>query len=100
MVNLLGFIAFIVAVCASEGGTPPSWSELPRDKTRDEDFPFQCWSWKRKHHLRRSKEGLERKVGKQTSLSSSLILAFLSSLSGVEEGTDPSNPSQSLTGAC
>lgn len=78
MVNLLGFIAFIVSVCVSEGGPPSSWAELPRVRTMGEGFPFQCWSWKRKHPLRRSKEGLERKVGKQTSFSASLILAFLS----------------------
>lgn len=89
-----------VAVCVSEGDTPSSWAELPGVKTTGEGFLFQCWSWKMKHPLRRSQEGLERKVGKQTSLSSSLILAFLTWLSGVEEGTDPSNPFQSLTSAC
>lgn len=45
----------------------PLGLELPRAKTMGEDSLFQCWSWKVKHPLRRSQEGLERKVGKQTS---------------------------------
>lgn len=81
-----------VAVCDSEGATPSSGAELPRVKTTGKGFLFQYWRWKMKYSLRRSKEGLERKVGKQTSLSASLILDFLTCLSGVEEGTDPSNP--------
>lgn len=50
---------------------------IARVKTVGEGFPFLYWSWKMKHPLGRSKGGLERKVGKQTSLSASLVLAFL-----------------------
>lgn len=52
-----------MAVCVSEGGTPSSWAESPGVKTTGEGFLFQCWSWKMKRPLRRSQEGLERKVG-------------------------------------